>query len=245
MARNTLNGNGNSSATVPDARRALPSWPGAADGDLIGRHGVSYAVAGATKAQMGVSVRRCNRFPDICTGDIHETANDDSSRHCRRCWRSASWLGGRRPSRRRRRARTNATASPRPGKTTAPRASTPAPARAPSTTIPSRGSTSPRAPAKRSAARRPRRSPNHRRPMADVDVAAGAAFCADAHGCHVRISRRRRHRLARSARRRGSRRAARRSDGSRCTAKTISSTAARRWPRSTRYAPTIRCRCTA
>ena len=61
----------------------------------------------------------------------------------------------------------------------------------------------------------------------------------------ARPAGRRRHRPARAARRDTSRRSARRSPGSRSTARTISPTAARRSRRSSAYAPTIRFRCTA
>ena len=124
--------------------------------------GQSCKVAGigATNATHG---RMCRLAPIFGhrIGDGNETANDDSSRDRGPVGAGFCDLGFG-PAGARARARTSATASPRPVRTTAPPASTPAPVKAPSTTIRSRGNTWPKEPAKRSAARRPRRSPDRR-----------------------------------------------------------------------------------
>ena len=132
VARGSSYGNGN-----------LPRpWPAAAKGGAgilpmveavpgIYRRVQSCKVAyvGATNAMDG-RLSATHRFFGHCTGDGHEAAIDDSSRHREPVCARPCGLGVGAAGRRRSPARTSATASPRPARTTAPPASTPAPVKA-------------------------------------------------------------------------------------------------------------------
>jgi hypothetical protein len=150
-----------------------------------------------TKAQMGRFGPSLQTLSDICTGDIHETANNDSGRHCRTVGARLGWLRSRRPGgagrqqgqvlrHRQGRAKRCAAGSACAGRSTVDN-------------DPSRGSTWRRA-ARRSARDDGAEIQNSAMAGGRRSTSPPAPSQHATHACHVRSRQRRRHRPAQPAR---------------------------------------------